>query len=86
MTHDDAIPGLPAAMRDGTFPALKSGRVLLAQKLIKRRWAAGQTQAELARRANICPETLNRIAKAKVTADTATVAKIARVLARADAT
>jgi len=59
-------------------------RVGLARKLIKRRWAVGLSQAELARRAGIRPETLNRIERAKVTADTATVSKIVRVLEKAE--
>jgi DNA-binding XRE family transcriptional regulator len=41
------------------------------------------TQAELARRAAIRPETLNRIEKGKTTPDTATIAKIGRVLGAA---
>jgi transcriptional regulator with XRE-family HTH domain len=44
----------------------------------------GLSQAEVARRAGIRPETLNRIEKAKVTADTATVTKISRVLDKAE--
>src|SRR5436190_1047221 len=77
---DVTIPSLPAALADGTYPALRAGRTLLARKLIRRRWAVGLTQAELARRARIRPETLNRIEKARVTADTGTVARIVRAL------
>ena len=36
---DVTVPALPPALRDGTYPALKAGRALLAQKLIRRRWA-----------------------------------------------
>ena len=61
-----------------------AARLALLRKLIKRRWSAGLSQAELARRANIRAETLNRIEKAKVTADTVTVAKIVRVLEKAE--
>lgn len=81
---DVAIPSLPPALPDGTYPALRSGRAVLARKLIRRRWGVGLTQAELARRARIRAETLNRIEKAKVTADTATVARIVRVLEQAE--
>ena len=59
-------------------------RVGLARKLISRRWGAGLTQAECARRAGIRPETFNRIERAKVTADTATVAKIDKALSAAE--
>ena len=45
-----------------------------------------KTQAELARRAGIRPETLNRIEKGKTTPDTATIAKIERALEAAQAT
>src|SRR5207237_271895 len=83
---DIALPKLPSKFTDGSYPALKAGRALLAQKLIRRRWAVGLSQAELARRAGIRPETLNRIERAKVTADTATVVKIVRVLERTERT
>ena len=81
---DVLVPSLPPALPDGTYPAIKAGRALLARKLIRRRWGVGLTQAEVARRARIRPETLNRIEKARVTADTATVARIVRVLEKAE--
>ena len=77
-------PALPAPDAAGRYPAVEYARVSLARKIIKARRAAGLTQAELARRAAIRPETLNRIEKAKVTADTATVTKIVRALDRAE--
>jgi DNA-binding XRE family transcriptional regulator len=77
---DVELPEMPAKLRSGNYPAVEALRNGLARKLIKRRWAVGLSQAEVARRAGIRPETLNRIEKAKVTADTATVTKIARVL------
>ena len=80
---DVDLPPLPRRLGSGNYPAIEALRVGLARKLIKRRWAVGLSQAEVARRAGIRPETLNRIEKAKVTADTATVSKIARVLDRA---
>jgi predicted transcriptional regulator len=75
---------LPPKLPSGNYPALQALRVGLARKLIKRRWAVGLSQAELARRALIRPETLNRIERAKVTADTATITKIDRILAQAE--
>jgi DNA-binding XRE family transcriptional regulator len=84
MVGDIDWPELPAKLPSGNYPALPALRVGLARKLIKRRWAVGMSQAELARRAGIRPETLNRIEKAKVTADTATVTKIVRILERAE--
>jgi DNA-binding XRE family transcriptional regulator len=84
VVSDVELPELPAKLRDGNYPAIKALRVGLARKLIKRRWAVGLTQAEVARRAGIRGETVNRIERAKVTADTATVSKIVRVLERAE--
>jgi DNA-binding XRE family transcriptional regulator len=51
-------------------------RASLAGKLIRRRNAAGLSQAELARRAGIRPETLNRIERGRSTPDFATVRKL----------
>ncbi len=48
----------------------------VANKLIRRRRAAGLSQAELARRAGIRPETLNRIERGRTTPDFATVRKL----------
>ena len=71
MAGDIDLPALPAKLPSGNLPAVKALRAGLARKLIRRRWAAGLSQAEVARRAGIRAETLNRIEKAKVTADTA---------------
>jgi len=51
-------------------------RATLAEKLVRRRRAAGLSQAELARRAGIRPETLNRIERGRTTPDFATVRKL----------
>jgi ribosome-binding protein aMBF1 (putative translation factor) len=55
---------------------LEMDRTTLAEKLIRRRQAAGLSQAELARRAHIRPETLNRIERGRTTPDFATVRKL----------
>jgi len=73
-------PALPPLDDNGNFPAVEYARASLARKIIKARRSAGLTQAELARRAAIRPETLNRIEKGKTTPDTATIAKIERAL------
>jgi ribosome-binding protein aMBF1 (putative translation factor) len=73
-------PGLPKPDAKGNFPAVEYARVSLARKIIKARHQSGLSQAELARRAGIRPETLNRIEKGKTTPDTATIAKIDRAL------
>jgi DNA-binding XRE family transcriptional regulator len=74
------LPPLPAADADGNVPAVEYARASLARKIIKARMAAGLSQAELARRAGVRPETLNRIERGRNTPDTATIAKIGRVL------
>jgi ribosome-binding protein aMBF1 (putative translation factor) len=51
-------------------------RASLAEKLVRRRHAAGLSQAELARRAGVRPETLNRIERGRTTPDFATVRKL----------
>ena len=84
LAGNDDLPGFPRADRKGNYPAVKALRTGLARKLIRRRWAVGLSQAEVARRAGIRPETLNRVERAKVTADTATIAKIVKVLERAE--
>jgi DNA-binding XRE family transcriptional regulator len=68
----------------GNYPAVEYARTSLARKIIKMRRMAGLSQAELARRAGIRPETLNRIEKGKTTPDVATIAKIERVLETAE--
>ena len=56
--------------------ALGLDRMSLAEKLVRRRRAAGLTQVELARRAEIRPETLNRIERGRTTPGFATVRKL----------
>jgi DNA-binding XRE family transcriptional regulator len=51
-------------------------RASLAEKLVRRRRAAGLSQAELARCAGVRPETLNRIERGRTTPDFATVRKL----------
>ena len=51
-------------------------RAKLAQRLVRRRQAAGLSQAQLARRAGVRPETLNRIERGRTTPDFATVRKL----------
>jgi DNA-binding XRE family transcriptional regulator len=73
-------PALPTPDAHGNYPAVEYARASLARKIIKVRRMAGLSQAELARRAAIRPETLNRIEKGKTSPDTATIAKIEHAL------
>ncbi|HWB52924.1 MAG TPA: helix-turn-helix transcriptional regulator [Tepidisphaeraceae bacterium] len=76
----DELPQLPARFSDGTRPAAETVRVLLAQRIVKARNAAGISQAEMARLAGMQVATLNRIERAKVMPDAKTVAKIEKAL------
>ena len=58
----------------------------LAQKLVRRRRAAGLSQAELARRAGVRPETLNRIERGRTTPDFATIRKLVIAMNAAEQT
>jgi DNA-binding XRE family transcriptional regulator len=75
------LPPMPPRRANGDYPAIQAARVSIARDIIRARRAAGLTQAEPARRARIRVETLNRIEKAKVTADVATTEKIDKGLA-----
>ncbi len=77
------LPPLPSADAEGNVPAVQYARASLARKIITARRAAGLSQAELARRAGVRPETLNRIERGRNTPDPATIATISRVLERA---
>jgi len=74
------LPKMPNALANGNFPAAETIRVIYARRLIQERESAGLSQSELARRAGLRPETINRLEKGKHSPDTATVAKITRAL------
>jgi DNA-binding XRE family transcriptional regulator len=78
------IPAPPKPDAKGNYPALPYARASLARKLIRRRQAAGLTQVELARRAGIRPETLNRLEQGRHTPSIATVDKLDRALTEAE--
>ena len=81
---DEWEPLLPERNADGNYPALEYARVSLALKIIRDRRRLGLTQIELARRAGIRPETLNRIEQGKTSPSVATVDKIDRALKKAE--
>ena len=74
------LPDLPQPDAKGNYPAVEYARASLARKIIKSRQSVMLGQADLARRAGIRPETLNRIERGKTTPDVATIAKIERAL------
>lgn len=81
--NEPDLPPLPKSLPNGNYDAIAYARASLARKLILSRRAAGLSQAELARRAGIRIETLNRIERLKLTPTVATVEKIDRALAKA---
>jgi DNA-binding XRE family transcriptional regulator len=74
------LPKLPDPLPNGNYPAAETIRAIYARKLIQERESIGLSQSELARRAGLRPETINRLEKGKHSPDTATLAKIAKAL------
>jgi len=81
---DASLPALPKPDAQGNYPALPYARASLARQIVRRRQAAGLTQVELARRARIRPETLNRPEQGRHTPTIATVDKVDRALSEAE--
>jgi DNA-binding XRE family transcriptional regulator len=79
-----AEPELPPRDAHGNYPAVDTMRVMLAQKIIRRRRAVGLSQIELARRAGIRAETPNRLEQGKHSPNITTVDKLDRVLTKAE--
>lgn len=73
-------PEMPPSDAKGNYPAVEALRVSLARKISRQRRTMGLTQAELARRAKIRPETLNRLEQGKHTPSIPTIQKIQRAL------
>jgi ribosome-binding protein aMBF1 (putative translation factor) len=82
---DEWEPPLPEPDADGNYPALEYARASLARKIIRHRRRLGLSQAELARRAGIRLETLQRAESGKASPSVATVEKIDKALGQAEA-
>ena len=80
VTSDDSLPHLPSSDADGNYPAVEALTIGLARSLIRRRRALGWSQAELARRAGVRNETVNRLERGKHIPTLPTVSKIERAL------
>ena len=78
-------PELPPPDADGNYPALEALAVLQARDILRARRQLGLSQAELARRAGIRPETLNRIEQGKNKPSVPTITKLDRALKKAAA-
>ena len=81
---DEFEPLMPPLNENGNYPALEAVRVNLAISIIRHRRKLGLSQAELARRAGIRPESLNRIEQGHVDPSVRTIKKIDQALRRAE--
>jgi ribosome-binding protein aMBF1 (putative translation factor) len=79
-------PALPAPNERDNYPALQAMAVSIARGILRDHRRLGLSQAELARRARIRPETLNRIEQGKHDPSIRTLEKIDRVLREAQGT
>jgi len=79
------LPPLPEPDAHRTFPAAEYARASIARTIVRARARAGWSQRQLAERAGIRVETLCRIEKGRTTPNTATIARIDRVLRSAEA-
>jgi putative transcriptional regulator len=78
-------PPMPLPDSDGNYPALEAMTVSLARDILRSRRRLGMTQEELARRAGVRRETLNRIEQGKYKPNEKLIEKIDRALKRAEA-
>ena len=74
------LPPFPTPDSEGNVPAFEYARASLARKIVLARKAQGLTQGELAKRAGVRIETVNRIENGKHTPDVATIDKLQRAL------
>lgn len=80
LVGNQAISGLPSADAAGNRPAVSAMRAVIARDIVSDRQQRGWSQAELARRAGIRVETLNRIETGKHTPSLPTIEKIDKAL------
>lgn len=72
-------PALPARDKRGNYPAADALKVSIARSVARSRRECGLTQAELARRAAIRPDTLKRIELGRHSPSVATLERLERV-------
>jgi ribosome-binding protein aMBF1 (putative translation factor) len=80
---DDGEPSLPAPDAEGNYPAEEAMAVIQALDILRARRRLGWSQAELARRAGIRVETLNRLEHGRHQPSVATMGKLDRALRQA---
>lgn len=79
---ESKLPPLPKKLPSGNYPAIEYARAVAARDIILARRRLKLTQLELANRAGIRVETLNRIERAKMTPSIVTMQKIDDVLSK----
>lgn len=72
-------PPMPDKLPDGNYPAVEYARAVMARDIIRTRRALGLSQTELARKAGVRVEVLNRIERAKVNASPGAIEKLESV-------
>ena len=80
---DEWEPLMPEPLPNGNYPAAEALAVIQACNILRARRKLGLSQVELARRAGIRPETLNRIEQGRNKPSVPTIAKIDRALKKA---
>ena len=78
-------PLMPEPDEEGNYPAVETLRLSIAIDIIRYRRRLGLSQVELARRAGIRPESLNRIELGHVDPSIRTIEKIDQALRAAEA-
>ena len=78
--EEQGLPPLPKELPDGGYPALEYAKASMARDIVRTCRRLGLSQVELARRAGIPVETLNRIERAKLNTTVYMVEKIDAVL------
>jgi DNA-binding XRE family transcriptional regulator len=81
---DEWEPLMPEPLPSGNYPAARALAVIQARNILRARRQLGLSQAELARRAGIRPETLNRIEQGRNKPSVPTIAKLDRALRAAE--
>ncbi|HEV3259368.1 MAG TPA: helix-turn-helix transcriptional regulator [Gemmataceae bacterium] len=81
---DEWEPLMPEPLPSGNYPAAEALAVIQARNILRARRQLGLSQAELARRAGIRPETLNRIEQGRNKPSVPTIAKLDRALRAAE--
>jgi DNA-binding XRE family transcriptional regulator len=79
----DDVPRLPATDADGYYPAVEFAYASIARSVIRRRKAAGLSQAELAATAGVRTATVNRLKGGRHSPNVRTVDKIDAALRKA---